>query len=337
MSGLLSIFASWRRLGALALVVLVAALALIVAAYGGTTHSSTVAKIDPSLGDQQSANGPAAKAAFAKTPSAFAGAAALRAAALTGTAPDPIQQAFKVEPRAGMLFDLKTGKILWQRNATAVLPIASLTKMMTALLVAKHVPDGQKVKITKQALAYQGSGVGVLPFGKWIGVQTMLYGLLLPSGNDAAIALAQKVSGTVPKFVAEMNRRAAAMGLTCTHYSSPSGFYDAHNHSCAADLAVEARALLATPRLAHTVKTRSVEVKFPIKGHKLYLYNNNPLLKANYPGTIGLKTGYTDAAGMSLVAAVQRGHQRYGLVLLHTPNWYTQAVALFDRAFHHAS
>jgi D-alanyl-D-alanine carboxypeptidase (penicillin-binding protein 5/6) len=313
-------FASWRRVAATVGVALLATLALLAGC--SSSAGPHTARIDPSLGALQSANGPITKH--------IPGQLNLK----LSDPLDTVKQPFKVEPSAGILFDLKTGKVLWRRNPTKVLPIASLTKMMTALLVVAHVPEGSTVRITKQALAYQGSGVGVLPYGKWIGVSTMLNGLLLPSGNDAAIALAQKVSKTVPAFVAQMNRRAAAMGLTCTHYSSPSGFYDAHNHSCAADLAVEARAVLNQPRLAAIVKRKQAVMKFPIKGHKLYLYNNNPLLKDNYPGTIGLKTGYTDAAGMCLVAAVQRGSKRYGLVLLHTPNWQTQAEALFNRAFH---
>ena len=101
-----------------------------------------------------------------------------------------------------LLFDLDTGRVLWRRDPTRVLPIASLTKMMTALVVVERVPPGAKVKITKEALRYQGSGVGLLPRGKWIGVNTMLYGLLLPSGNDAAIALAQRAAGgSVKRFV----------------------------------------------------------------------------------------------------------------------------------------
>jgi serine-type D-Ala-D-Ala carboxypeptidase (penicillin-binding protein 5/6) len=134
---------------------------------------------------------------------------------------DPVQLRFKHPPRSGLLFDIDTGRVLWRRLPTRVLPIASLTKMMTALVVNDKVSRRGYVKVTKQALAYQGSGVGVLPKGKWIKVESMLYGLLLPSGNDAAIALAQRASGTVPRFVGAMNARAQAMGLVCTHYTSP--------------------------------------------------------------------------------------------------------------------
>jgi hypothetical protein len=159
---------------------------------------------------------------------------------------DAVRIHFNKPPRSALLFDLDTGRVLWRRDPTRVLPIASLTKMMTAILVADRVPRGHKVLVTKEALHYKGSAVGLLPRGKWIGVETMLHGLLLPSGNDAAIALAQRASKTVPRFVRLMNARAKDMGLVCTRFSSPDGFEDRGNHSCAADLAAIARQLLRT-------------------------------------------------------------------------------------------
>jgi D-alanyl-D-alanine carboxypeptidase (penicillin-binding protein 5/6) len=261
-----------------------------------------------------------------------------------GTAPSPlsvrlddprdlVRLRFKHPPRSGLMFDLDTGRVLWRRDPTRVLPIASLTKMMTALLVARRVPPGQKVRITKQALSYKGSGVGLFRRGRHIGVETMLNGLLLPSGNDAAIALAQKVSGTVPRFVGLMNLRARAMGLTCTHFSHPDGFIDRANHSCAADLAALARAVLREPRLARIVRRRQAVLPFPIKGGKIYLYNHNPLLRQGYRGVTGIKTGYTDRAGRCLVATVRRGQLRLGVVLLHSPDPATQGRKLLDRGF----
>src|SRR5215203_522722 len=114
-----------------------------------------------------------------------------------------------------------------EEGASRVAPIASLTKMMTALLVAERVPRRGRVRITPATLRYSGSGVGLLPRGKLIGVQTMLHGLLLVSGNDAAIALAQRAAGGSQRsFVRLMNRCAQAMGLACTHFSTPSGIRD---------------------------------------------------------------------------------------------------------------
>ena len=261
-----------------------------------------------------------------------------------GTAPSPlavrlddprdvITQEFRKPPRSGLLFDLDSGRVLWRHQPERVLPIASLTKMMTALVAVDRLPDDGKVLITQQALNYTGSGVGLFKRGRRIEVDTMLHGLLLPSGNDAAIAIAQQAAGSVPAFIALMNARARAMGLACTRFSTVSGIRDAGNHSCAPDLAALARAVLREPRLARIVRRGSAVLPFPIKGRKLYLYNNNPLLRIGYRGTTGVKTGYTEAAGRCLVASVRRGRRRLGVVLLDSPDPGRQAMRLFDRAF----
>jgi D-alanyl-D-alanine carboxypeptidase (penicillin-binding protein 5/6) len=247
---------------------------------------------------------------------------------------DPVSVRFKKPPRSALLFDLDTGRVLYRREPTKVVPIASLTKMMTALVVVDRVKPGAKVRITNEALRYQGSGVGLLPRGKWIGINTMLYGLLLPSGNDAAIALAQRAAaGSVRRFVRYMNEKAESMGLLCTHFSTPSGFEDIDNRSCAADLAAIGRAVLREPRLARIVRRREAILPFPIKGGRLYLYNHNPLLRQGFRGTTGLKTGYTDAAGRCLVATARRGPVKLGVVLLDSPDPGKQAMQLLDRGF----
>jgi D-alanyl-D-alanine carboxypeptidase (penicillin-binding protein 5/6) len=248
-------------------------------------------------------------------------------------APDLVRMDFRKPPRAGLLFDIDSGRVLWRHRPERVLPIASLTKMMTALVVVDELPEGARVPVTKEALAYTGSGVGLLPRGKRIGVSTMLHGLLLPSGNDAAIALAQRAGGTVRGFIALMNARARAMGLACTRFSSVSGIRDRGNFSCAPDLAALARAVLREPRLARIVRRRSAVLPFPIKGGRIYLYNNNPLLRAGYPGANGVKTGYTEAAGRCLVASARRGSVRLGVVLLDSRDPGTQAQRLLDRGF----
>ncbi len=180
-----------------------------------------------------------------------------------------------------------------------------------------------------------GSKVGVLPVGRHVRLESLLYGLLLPSGNDAAIALAQHVAGSVRAFVGRMNERAAALGMGCTRFSSPSGYYDQGNYSCAADLALLAHVDLDQPRIARVAHTYSAILPFPIKGGKLYLYNNNPMLVYGYPGTTGLKTGYTEAAGRCLVATAERDGVRLGVVLLHSSEPAIQARKLLDRAFRH--
>ena len=241
---------------------------------------------------------------------------------------------FKAPPTAGLLFDVRTGRVLWARHPHRVLSIASLTKMMTALLVARSKPPDAEVRITRQALAYKGSGVGILPKRKTVQLETLLYGLMLPSGNDAAIALAQKVThGSVRKFVRRMNRQARAYGLDCTHYSGPDGFDDRGNKSCARDLAVIARQVLRNHRLRRIVATRKAVRPFPVKGHRIYLYNNNTLMRRRYPGVTGVKTGFTSKAGHCLVATARHGGVELGIVLLHSPDTATQGAKLLDAGF----
>lgn len=251
---------------------------------------------------------------------------------LSATEPPELSVSFRHEPRAGLVFDMDSGRILWQREASRVLPIASLTKMMTALLVVRSLPSDARVLITRNAVNAAGSKVGLLPLHKHVPLTPLLYGLMLPSGNDAAIALAEAVSGNVSRFVARMNAHAAKLGLACTRFTSPEGL-DNGNSSCALDLAELAVADLAQPRLAPIVGSASAIVPFPIKGGKLYLYNNNPLLRYGYPGATGLKTGETDAAGLCLVGTAERHHVRLGVVLLHSPELGRQAETLLDRAF----
>jgi D-alanyl-D-alanine carboxypeptidase len=239
---------------------------------------------------------------------------------------------FRHPPRAALLFDLDSGRVLWAINPTERLPIASLTKMMTARLVVRSQHASARVHITHNAVNAAGSKVGVLPAGKYVRLETLLYGLLLPSGNDAAVALAERVAGSVPRFVARMNDESRQLGLSCTHYVSPDGLEDA-NRSCAADLATLARLDLDQPRIERVASSASAVEPLPIKGGRVWLYNNNPLLRYHYPGAIGLKTGETEAAGRCLVGAARRGNVRLGVVLLDSPELGRQAEALLDRGF----
>jgi D-alanyl-D-alanine carboxypeptidase (penicillin-binding protein 5/6) len=248
-------------------------------------------------------------------------------------ASDPLQVAFHDPPSAGLLFDLNSGRVLWQLNPLQRLHMASLTKLMTALLVVHSTSPHTPVLVTKEAVEAAGSKVGVLPLGKHVSAESLLYGLLLPSGNDAAMALAQHVSGNVGAFVASMNAEAARLGLGCTHYASPSGYINASNYTCAADLAELAAVDMRQPRIARVVGSAEAVLPFPIKGGKLYLYNNNPLLVYGYPGATGMKTGYTELAGDCLVATAKRDGVSLGVVLLHSPDMGQQAEYLLNAGF----
>jgi D-alanyl-D-alanine carboxypeptidase len=237
------------------------------------------------------------------------------------------------QPAAALLFDMRTGRVLWRLHPMRIRPIASVTKMMTALLVTERLPYHGRAKVRKDALRYTGSEVGVLPRNKRVPIRTLLYGLLLPSGNDAAVALADRVAGSDRKFAKLMNRRAHQLGLSCTHYTSSYGLQEG-NRSCPADIASLARIVMRKPRIAHIVRQAHARLWFPwLKGKHLDLYTTNTLLRVGYRGTIGLKTGYTDPAGHCLVAVVRRGRQTLGLVLLHSPDTATQGRRIMDAGF----
>jgi D-alanyl-D-alanine carboxypeptidase len=247
--------------------------------------------------------------------------------------PDIVKLRFVRGPRAGLLFDVRSGRVLWRWKPARLLPIASLTKMMTALLVVEREDPHDRVKITRASVKTGGSKVGVLPKGKKVQLEALLNGLLLVSGNDAAVALAHHTAGGVRPFVRMMNRRAAQLGLSCTRFSSPHGLEDSGNRSCAADLATLARADLAQRRIRRIARRERAILKFPIKGGKLFLYNHNPLVRSGYKGVTGLKTGYTDRAGRSIVATAKRGRRELGVVLLHSYNAGDQAQRLLNRGF----
>jgi D-alanyl-D-alanine carboxypeptidase len=156
--------------------------------------------------------------------------------------------------------------------------------------------------------------MGGLFDGRRVRAESLLAGLMISSGNDAAVALAVAGAGSVRAWVQRMNRRAQLLGLTCTHYVDPSGL-DPRNRSCPADLAALAVRAIAEPRLRRSGRRRCERV-WPGGGKTITLRTTNHLLRERYPGAIGLKTGFTSAAGHCLVAIIERGSRKIGIVLL---------------------
>jgi serine-type D-Ala-D-Ala carboxypeptidase (penicillin-binding protein 5/6) len=247
--------------------------------------------------------------------------------------PTAVRIELKQEPAAGLLFDVRNGRVLWQLHPRRELPIASLTKMMTALLIAERHRPGEMVRITREAINYEGSGVGVLPQGRRVRLGALLYGLMLVSGNDAAIALAQHDARTQRRFVARMNERARALGLGCSHFTSPSGIIDRGNHSCPLDLATLARLDLANGTVRRIIATRRARLPFPIEGRVLDLFNINPFISMQMPGITGVKTGLTDAAGRCYVITRRRDGRHLGVVLLDSPDPLNQVPRLLGAGF----
>jgi serine-type D-Ala-D-Ala carboxypeptidase (penicillin-binding protein 5/6) len=245
---------------------------------------------------------------------------------------DALHVRLRKPPKGLLLFDVDTGEVLLRHQPLRRLPIASLTKVMTALVVTQHSKPNERVKITRSSLHYSGSGVGVLPKGKRVRLETVLNGLLIVSGNDAEIALADHVGGNQRHFVTLMNQRARMLGLRCTHFVDPHGL-SPRDRSCAHDLAVMTRLAMANRRIARIVRRRQVEFRFPIKGGHLFLGGHNPLIRAGYKGAIGLKTGFTDEAGRCFIGVARRSGRTLAVVLLNDPNPLKHSSALLNAGF----
>jgi D-alanyl-D-alanine carboxypeptidase (penicillin-binding protein 5/6) len=225
---------------------------------------------------------------------------------------------------------LADGKPLWAANADAPLPSASLTKMMTALVVVEMARVDAIVTVSRTAARARGARMG-LAEGARLAVRDLLAGLLLRSGNDACVALAEHVAGSEARFVERMNARARAWGLAATRYANACGF-DAPGHVASAnDLAVLARRLLAVPDLARLVALDKLVVT-GADGHRYKLASTN-LLFGVVPGIAGVKTGYTARAGHCLVAFARRDGREVMVVLLRGSDRWWDAVAMIEQAF----
>lgn len=225
-----------------------------------------------------------------------------------------------------ILVDGLTGRVLYEKNADEKRAIASITKLMTALVAVRSTPDlSQEVEIKREYTLAIGSSM-YLKEGERVTLETLLYGLLLVSGNDAALAVANFCGGDADTFVGWMNDWAAELGMDKSHFSNPSGLPDDSHYSTAADMAKLGRAVMADPLLAKIVATRSITVG----GHSLT--NHNKLLW-QYEGCLGMKTGYTDAAGRTLVSCAEREGQKLIAVTLNAPNDWKDHASLLDYGF----
>lgn len=245
---------------------------------------------------------------------------------------DTFRTRFRAPPRAALLFDVDTGEVLWRRRPLQRLPIASLTKIMTALVVTRRARPRERVRISGSVLRYQGSGIGVLPRGRRVRLEVLLNGLFLVSGNDAAIALAGHVAGSERRFVRGMNREARRLGLRCTRFASSHGL-EPSNRSCARDLAVLTRLAMNDRRIARVARRRQASFRFPVRGGRLFLSGHNPLMRLGYPGTIGLKTGYIRQSGRCFVGVARRRGRTLGVVLLNSVDPGKQSARLLDAGF----
>lgn len=233
--------------------------------------------------------------------------------------------------QAAVVLEEPCGEALYSLNDHSPLPPASLTKIMTAVVTAERSDLSQQVKVDidgAELSADTDSTVMGLAPGQTLSVRDLLYGMLLPSGNDAALALAEYAGGGVPEFVDLMNQKAVELGLNDTHFSNPHGLNDAGLYTSALDIATLGSVLLQNPDLAQIVGSESYQPAWdgpPV--------NNINLLIGLYPGAIGVKTGYTDEAGQTIVGAAERDGRRIIVSVMRSQDLFVDASALLDWAF----
>jgi D-alanyl-D-alanine carboxypeptidase len=235
-----------------------------------------------------------------------------------------------IDASAAFLVQAQSGAVLYEKNAFEGRPPASLTKMVTALVVAEHCALDDAATVSAHAAATGGSGIG-LAEGEKITVGELLKALLLPSANDAAVCLAEHVAGSEAAFADLMNAKAADLGAVNTHFANPSGLTQEGHYSCARDLAVFGLAVRLQPTLAEIVRRRSATVCW-CGGRSEAVANLNRLL-ARCEGCDGVKTGYTTPAGRCLAASAQRDGYSLMCVVLKSPDSWRESEALLNWGF----
>ncbi len=230
-----------------------------------------------------------------------------------------------ISAQKAVLMDADTGRVLYERQAHDRSLIASTTKIMTALVVCQHCNVLDRMEIPAEAVGIEGSSM-YLREGEVLTIQELLYGLMLRSGNDAAVALAIYCGGTVEGFAEMMNDKARELELRNTHFVNPNGLDAPDHYSTAADLAKLAAYAMTDPIFARTVGAKTVTI-----GDRV-LKNHNKLLW-QLPGAEGVKTGYTKAAGRILVSSASREGRRLICVTINAPDDWADHTALLEQGF----
>ncbi len=235
--------------------------------------------------------------------------------------PSEKETGMKVKAKAAVLMDAVSGEVLFAQNAHKKLPPASVTKVMTMLLILEGCDSGKirlsdTVTISERAASMGGSQMYMEP-GEQHTVEELLKGVAMVSANDGCVALAEHLAGSVEMFVEQMNKRAAELGMKDSHFVNTNGLPVANHYTSAYDIAVMSRALIAFPETAQwfTKWQDTIKVGLPGKEKEFGLTNTNKLIK-QYPGAIGIKTGFTQDAGYCLSGAAERdGTRLIGVIL----------------------
>ena len=234
-----------------------------------------------------------------------------------------------ITAESAVIVDGATGKMVYGKNPHMRMAPASTTKIMTAIVALEHGRLDDLVSVDVNGYAMAGSSIMGLTPGEVLTLRDLLYGLMLPSGNDAAIAIARHVAGSETEFVRMMNEKADQLGLKDTHFVNPHGLDDDNHYTSAYDLALMGRYGMSNPEFAKIVGTRA----YTARGKSVYQLATGNRLLDQYPGADGVKTGYTEAALQSFVASVNRNGRHVFVSLIRSYDRYSDARTLFDYFF----
>ncbi|EGK14172.1 D-alanyl-D-alanine carboxypeptidase family protein [Kroppenstedtia eburnea] len=253
----------------------------------------------------------------------------LPAESLASHRPDHLE----LSARAAAVIDVQSGRILYEKKAGQQMRIASLTKIMTAIVAIENSDLTEKVKVKPGAVGVEGSSIYLKP-GEEIPLEHLLYGLMLRSGNDAAVAIAEHVGGSVEGFVYKMNEKAEYLGLRNTHFQNPHGLDAKEHYSSAEDLARLTAYALKNPEFRKIVSTQVKTVPWPGEEWHRKWYNKNKMLRL-YPGGDGVKTGFTKLSRRTLVSSATREGRQIATVTLNAPNDWEDSMRLLEYGFRH--
>ncbi len=227
-----------------------------------------------------------------------------------------------------ILMDEKSGRILLEKNSHEKMPMASTTKIMTALLAIERGNLDDMVLIDEESEGVEGSSI-FLKAGEKVYLRELLYGLMLRSGNDSAVAIANHIDGSLENFVLQMNKKAKSLGALDTNFCNPHGLHDDNHYSTAYDLALITRAGFKNKEFSKVISSKSY--KGTREKNNYYLNKNKTLWE--YSGGDGGKTGYTTKSGRCLVSTASRDNMRLIAVSLNSPDWFNDNYRLLDYGF----
>lgn len=245
--------------------------------------------------------------------------------------PPALAEEVGTSAKACVIIDERSGRVLLSHQPDVPLPMASTTKIMTALLAIELGDLSAQVTCSRNAFGVPGTSI-YLSEGETLTLREMLMGLMLASGNDAAVAIAEHIGGTTDEFCRMMTARAAELGCTSTVFMTPHGLPQDGHYTTARDLALIAREAMQHSVFREIVSTSRSRIPWEGRGYDRVLNNKNRLL-TSYEGATGIKTGYTKKAGRCLVFGAERDNMRIIGVVLNCSDWFTEAARLMDLAF----